>query len=174
MSNAIELNEKQVNNIIKSLNSDIEKIKKEFYAIRDEASMSGFSEKAVLQKYNAIMRIDDTQVTENDINYIVKSVKIISKNHNKLLYEIRYGSNGLTIIIGDDKYREGIYLVKFSDFTLNKLTELMYTKKLLDRYEYYIINMSPEGVLTGEYKSSDRRNVSFLGAIVLKIRKAFK
>lgn len=170
MKNTITLKGNKAQKLVKGLKSKIEEVKNEFFTIRHLTSLHELSAIEIEKKYNALLRIEDIEINENGHNAIVKSVKILSKGKkNRILYEVRYGSHGLIIMIGDNAHKIGIYSVRFSDFACENLTQIIFTKKCLDRLEHYKIDIV-DGLANGTCTVYDRKDKSFLGKLVAYLK----
>lgn len=174
MSNTFTIKDTKAEKIVKGLKSKIEEVKKDFFTIRHLTSMHELSAIEIEKKYNAILRVEDKEIEEDENKSIAKSVKLLTKGKkSRVLYEIIYGSHGLTITVGDDPYRVGIYLLKYADFACEGLKQVIFTKKCLDRIENYKIDIN-NGQTIGECTVFDREDKSIIGKLVAAMRGSSK
>lgn len=163
-SNIIPQNKLKI--MLKKVQQRIDDVKKEFFSIRQFTSMGELGEIEIYKKFGGVLKSENIIINDNGTQYTLKSIKIYDKNvKDKLLYDITYGHNGISITIGDDPNRVGIYYVKFLDFNCESLREVVFNRKCIDRLENYRLKIIDNDNIESEIMFTERSDRSLLNKI---------
>lgn len=157
---------KKLKRVLKKSMRYIKEVRNEFFYIRNLVS-SEAGKREIEKKYNGMLFTDTRGVYDKGVIRNVKTIKIYGKKQrDRILIDITYDASGISITIGDNPKKIGVFFARFYDYNCENIQQVIYNHQGFTKIKSYDISVSKDKTLEGTQTDYERPDKTLITALL--------